>query len=77
MANLRSLDFLHDHLAQSAGLDFGKLWEEHIKYEFETRDYEDTLDTMVDDAYVNHIPTLTGGVGKQPRSTSGWPEAAA
>ena len=25
---------------------------------------EDTLATMVEDAYVNHIPVLTGGVGK-------------
>ena len=40
------------------------LWEEHLKYEFATRDTEATLATMVDDAYVNHIPVLTGGVGK-------------
>ena len=42
-----------------------ELWDEHIKYEFETRDTEDTLRTMVADAYVNHIPVLTGGVGHQ------------
>src|SRR6058998_4328017 len=41
-----------------------KLWEEHVQYEFSTRNTEDTLDTMVEDAYVNHIPVLTGGVGK-------------
>jgi carboxymethylenebutenolidase len=41
-----------------------KLWEEHVQYEFSTRNTEDTLATMVDDAYVNHIPVLTGGVGK-------------
>lgn len=40
------------------------LWDEHLKYEFATRDTEATLATMVDDAYVNHIPVLTGGVGK-------------
>lgn len=40
------------------------LWDEHVKYEFATRDTEDTLDTMVDDAYVNHVPVMTGGVGK-------------
>ena len=40
------------------------LWEEHINYELETRNTEDTLETMVEDAYVNHIPTLTGGYGK-------------
>src|SRR5438105_9746164 len=41
------------------------LWEEHTAHEFSTRDTEATLDTMVDDAYVNHIPTLTGGRGKE------------
>lgn len=41
------------------------LWEEHIKYEFETRNTEDTLKTMVEDAYVNHIPVMTGGVGRE------------
>ncbi len=40
------------------------LWEEHVQFEFSTRNTEDTLATMVDDAYVNHIPVLTGGVGK-------------
>jgi carboxymethylenebutenolidase len=39
-------------------------WEEHMRYEFATHDTEDTLATMVEDAYVNHIPVLTGGVGR-------------
>ena len=41
-----------------------QLWEEHTAHEFVTRDTESTLATMVDDAYVNHIPVLTGGFGK-------------
>src|SRR6266536_5787901 len=41
-----------------------QLWEEHVRYEFSTRNTEDTLATMVEDAYVNHIPVLTGGVGR-------------
>jgi carboxymethylenebutenolidase len=41
-----------------------QLWEEHVRHEFATHDTEDTLATMVEDAYVNHIPVLTGGVGK-------------
>lgn len=40
------------------------LWEEHVRYEFRTRNTEDTLATMVEDAYVNHVPVLTGGVGR-------------
>jgi carboxymethylenebutenolidase len=41
-----------------------KLWEDHVRYEFSTRNTDDTLATMVDDAYVNHIPVLTGGSGR-------------
>jgi carboxymethylenebutenolidase len=41
-----------------------KVWEEHVQYEFSTRNTDDTLATMVDDAYVNHIPVLTGGSGR-------------
>jgi carboxymethylenebutenolidase len=40
------------------------LWEEHTRHEFVTRDTEATLDSMVDDAYVNHVPVMTGGSGK-------------
>ncbi|HET7108918.1 MAG TPA: ester cyclase [Candidatus Acidoferrum sp.] len=43
----------------------GKLWEEHLRGEFTTKDTEATLETMVPDAYVNHIPVLTGGVGHE------------
>ncbi len=50
---------------QSAHEDtLARLWEEHIKYEFETKNTEDTIATMVPDAYVNHIPVMTGGVGQ-------------
>ena len=48
-------------LAQEA---LRKLWEDHVRYEFSTRNTDDTLATMVDDAYVNHIPVLTGGSGR-------------
>src|SRR5205814_7389666 len=41
-----------------------RLWEEHLKGEFETKDVEATLATMVDDAQVNHMPVNTGGRGK-------------
>jgi carboxymethylenebutenolidase len=39
-------------------------WQQHLDYEFATRDTEATLATMVEDAYVNHVPVLTGGLGK-------------
>ena len=44
--------------------NLSKLWEEHTAHEFSTRDTEATLATMVEDAYVNHIPVMTGGTGK-------------
>jgi carboxymethylenebutenolidase len=44
--------------------DLARLWEEHTKHEFSTRDTDATLATMVDDAYVNHVPVLAGGAGK-------------
>jgi len=40
------------------------LWDEHVRDEFATRDTAATLDTMTPDAYVNHVPVLTGGVGR-------------
>jgi carboxymethylenebutenolidase len=45
--------------------DLAQLWEEHTRHEFATRDTEATLETMVEDAYVNHIPVMTGGHGKE------------
>jgi carboxymethylenebutenolidase len=39
------------------------LWEDHVRHEFATRDTEATLATMFPDAYVNHVPVLTGGAG--------------
>lgn len=44
--------------------DLPALWQQHTDHEFVTRDTEATLATMVEDAYVNHIPVLTGGRGK-------------
>ena len=45
--------------------DLIRLWEEHTKHEFATRDTDATLATMVEDAYVNHVPVMTGGYGKE------------
>jgi carboxymethylenebutenolidase len=41
------------------------LWDEHLMHEFATRDTDHTIDTMVEDAYVNHVPVLTGGSGRE------------
>jgi carboxymethylenebutenolidase len=46
-----------------ASLDLVALWEAHCRCEFETRDVDATMATMVAQPYVNHVPTMTGGVG--------------
>jgi len=43
--------------------DLAALWEAHCRHEFETRDVDATMATMVAEPYVNHVPTMTGGVG--------------
>lgn len=43
--------------------DLNALWELHCDYEFVSRDVESILPTMVAAPYVNHVPTMTGGVG--------------
>jgi carboxymethylenebutenolidase len=40
------------------------LWDEHVRDEFVVRDTAATLETMVPDAYVNHVPVMTGGLGR-------------
>ena len=52
-------------LKATIGPDFNlsALWDEHVRHEFATRDVPATMATMVAEPYVNHIPTLTGGVG--------------
>jgi hypothetical protein len=46
--------------------DLIALWGAHCRFEFETRDVDATMATMVAEPYVNHIPTMTGGVGHDP-----------
>ena len=43
--------------------DLVALWDLHTQYEFNERDVDATMQTMVSEPYVNHIPTMTGGVG--------------
>jgi len=52
-------------MAEQSGpsYDLEALWERHCLYEFGERDVPKTMATMVDEPYVNHIPTMTGGVG--------------
>lgn len=39
--------------------DLETIWEEHTYYEFADRSVEHTMSTMVQEPYVNHVPTVS------------------
>jgi carboxymethylenebutenolidase len=41
------------------------VWERHLRLEFTERDAHATVDTMTDANYVNHVPVMTGGRGRE------------
>jgi carboxymethylenebutenolidase len=41
-----------------------RLWEQHLRGEFVERNEDLSLETMVEDASVMHVPTRSGGRGK-------------
>ena len=61
MAHERTIGALK--AAMGPHYDLSALWDKHCEYEFGTRNVDDTMSTMVAEPYVNHIPTMTGGVG--------------
>ncbi|OCZ55557.1 carboxymethylenebutenolidase [Achromobacter xylosoxidans] len=61
MAHQRSMAALQRVIGPQ--FDYSALWDKHCEYEFGTRDVAATMATMVAEPYVNHIPTMTGGVG--------------
>ncbi|WP_245813726.1 dienelactone hydrolase family protein [Rhodococcus marinonascens] len=63
LAYSRTLAVLRDTIGPR--YDLSALWDSHTYYEFEARDVPATMSTMVDEPYVNHIPTMTGGVGQR------------
>ncbi len=63
MAHQRSINALKSEIGPH--FDFSALWDLHCHHEFVTRDVPATMATMVAEPYVNHIPTMTGGVGHQ------------
>jgi carboxymethylenebutenolidase len=61
MAHTRSIALFRKVLGPR--YDLSALWDRHTELEFATRSAEQTMTTMVAEPYVNHIPTMTGGVG--------------
>lgn len=43
----------------------GAIFDKHIKCEFQEQNVDATMQTMVGEPYVHHVPVLTGGVGYQ------------
>lgn len=61
MAYSRTLSMLRKVMGPL--FDLNLLWEQHCHFEFATRDVDSVMTTMVAEPYVNHVPTMTGGVG--------------
>ncbi|KKY23665.1 putative conserved hypothetical protein [Diplodia seriata] len=64
LAHTRSLAFIKPLLG-GPSFDLEAIWNEHCLYEFGERAVDKTMATMVQEPYVNHIPTVTGGVGRE------------
>lgn len=57
VAHTRSLGFLKKHIGGPV-FDLETIWDEHTLFEFGERSVEKTMGTMVEEPYVNHIPTV-------------------
>ncbi|KAI0867124.1 hypothetical protein F4860DRAFT_456477 [Xylaria cubensis] len=68
VSHTRSLTFLKKHLGGPI-FDLEAIWEEHTAFEFATRSVAQTMGTMVDEPYVNHVPVMTGGMGRAALTT--------
>jgi hypothetical protein len=44
-------------------LDSGAIFDRHIKHEFEDKDVDATMETMVKEPYVHNVPVMTGSFG--------------
>ena len=52
--------------------DLSAIFDEHVAHEFVAKDVAATVATMSADPFVNHVPTMMGGVG-----ADGWPTSTA
>jgi carboxymethylenebutenolidase len=58
VSHTRNLQFLKPKVG-GPYFDLEHIWEEHTHYEFADRSVEHTMSTMVQEPYVNHIPTVS------------------
>lgn len=59
LSHTRNLTFLKP-LMGGPYFDLETIWDEHTYYEFTDRSVEHTMSTMVQEPYVNHVPTVSG-----------------
>lgn len=57
LSHTRSLMHLKKQM-DGPWFDLELIWEEHTFYEFADRSVEHTMSTMVQEPYVNHVPTV-------------------
>jgi carboxymethylenebutenolidase len=43
--------------------DLGTVFDQHVAAEFQAKSVDATMDTMVEEPYVWHVPAMTGGAG--------------
>ncbi len=48
---------------RGSSIKLGNIFDKHVKFEFEDKDVESTMKTMVKEPYVHNVPVMTGGVG--------------
>lgn len=58
ISHTRNLTHLKDKMG-GPYFDLETIWEEHTWYEFADRSVEHTMSTMVQEPYVNHVPTVS------------------
>jgi carboxymethylenebutenolidase len=63
LAQSRTISFLRRAIGPR--YDLNALWEKHLEGEFITLDADATIGTMVERPYVNHVPTMIGGLGQR------------
>ncbi|KAL7755007.1 hypothetical protein ACKLNR_014764 [Fusarium oxysporum f. sp. zingiberi] len=63
VSHTRNLQFLKPKLNRPY-FDLEAIWDKHTWYKFSNQSVEHTMGTMVQEPYINHVPTLTGGIGR-------------
>lgn len=58
ISHTRNLTFLKPKLG-GPYFDLEDIWDEHCFYEFADRSVQHTMSTMVQEPYVNHVPTVS------------------